>query len=110
LCFVSPKKRLLANLLDSELLAKTSEEVLTEFKAKENQLEQTLQSFKSMQLPIEQLLTASKQQSEVFGNVIETLKLGRETQKKILAAVQNTNRIANGCFLCWPLRVIQGSS
>ncbi|CCX31727.1 Similar to Putative ankyrin repeat protein RBE_0317; acc. no. Q1RJR6 [Pyronema omphalodes CBS 100304] len=85
-----------------ELLAKTSQEVMTEFKAKENQLEQTLQSFKAMQLPIEELLTASKKQSDIFGHVIEILELGRdsrETQKKMLAVVQNTNGIANGCFL-----------
>ncbi|KAI5816856.1 hypothetical protein BZA77DRAFT_343876 [Pyronema omphalodes] len=82
-----------------ELLAKTSEEVLAELKAMGDLMEQNIQNFRSMQLPgIEALLTASKKQSDIFGHVIETLGLVKETQQKILAVTQDTNRIANGCF------------
>jgi hypothetical protein len=63
-------------------------------------MEQTLQNSRSMQLPgMEALLTASKKQSDILGDVIKILELGQETQKKILVVMQNTNRIVNGCFL-----------
>ncbi|KAI5818441.1 hypothetical protein BZA77DRAFT_342841 [Pyronema omphalodes] len=77
-----------------ELLAKTSEEVLAELKAREGQMKQTLESFGSMQFPgMESLLTESKKQMDFLGDVIKTLELGQETQQKILVVTQDTNRI-----------------
>ncbi|KAI5816223.1 hypothetical protein BZA77DRAFT_293625 [Pyronema omphalodes] len=75
-----------------ELLTKTSEEVLAELKARKNEMEQTLESFRLMQLPgIDELLTASKQQTEILGDVIKILELGQQTQ-------ENANIMATGYF------------
>ncbi|KAI5808432.1 hypothetical protein BZA77DRAFT_348101 [Pyronema omphalodes] len=87
------------NIENCKLLAKTSEVVLIELKAKEDQLQKALQNHRSVQSGIEALLTASKDQSDVLGVMTKMLQQGQETQKDILAATKNTNRITNGCLL-----------
>jgi hypothetical protein len=62
--------------LISELLAKSSAEVLSTFEERQNQLQKTLENFKSMQLSTKELMMASKKQSETFDAISAVIEIG----------------------------------
>lgn len=82
----------------SELLAKSSAEVLSTFQERQNQLQKTLESFKSMQLPIEELKMASKKQSDTFDAISAVIEIGLNIQNKIWAGVQGIQEKLDGNY------------
>jgi hypothetical protein len=73
---------------NSELLSKTSTEVLLSFEEGRSQLQRTIESFQAMQLPIDNLVAASKNQADILGYLTQTIQNGLEGQTEMKLAVQ----------------------